>query len=121
MEAAAIGYSRAHTRGCGDAGFAESYWGNDIGAGEPFAEIVNPEQLQAVVYVPDARISYVSPGMPVDVYLNNAPTRATRLHVDYVAPMAEQAPHVGNVFRVTANIPPTEGLKVGMKGVVAST
>ncbi|MGC9029062.1 MAG: HlyD family secretion protein [Desulfomonilaceae bacterium] len=108
---------RAPIRGVVATRDLQSLIGKRYRAGEPFAEIVNPEQLQSAVYVPDARISYVSPGMPVDIYLNNAPTRATRLHVDYVAPMAEQAPHVGNVFRVTANIPPTEGLKVGMKGV----
>jgi multidrug resistance efflux pump len=95
----------------------QSLIGKRYRAGEPFAEIVNPEQLQAAVYVPDARISYVATGMPMDVYLNNAPTNALRLHVDYVAPMAEQTLHAGAVFRATANIPPRKGLKIGMKGV----
>lgn len=95
----------------------QSLVGKRYRAGESFIEVVNPDQLQAAIYVPDTRISYVAVGMPVDVYLNNAPTHAVRVCVDLVAPMAEQTTRGGNVFRVTAGIPSVDGLKIGIKGV----
>ncbi len=95
----------------------QSLVGKRYRAGEPIIEVVNPRQLQAAIYVPDARISWVAAGMPVEVYLNNAPSNAVRGYVEVIAPLAEQMAHAGNVFRVTAGIHPGEALKIGMKGI----
>lgn len=92
--------------------------GKRLRAGETFCEIAAPQELSAQVYVPEERISDVSLGQDVSIYLNTSPTKAYRLKVDRIAPAPDILPRIGTVYRVFAPFGSSiDSLKVGMKGI----
>jgi len=92
--------------------------GKRLRTGEMFCEIAAPEELAAQVFVTEERISDVSVGQDMDVYLNTNPTEAYRLKVDRIAPAPNVLPRIGTVYRITAPFDTSDdSLRVGMKGI----
>lgn len=96
----------------------QSLAGKRFNAGEPFCEIVAPGSLEVEVYVPQNRISYVSKGQTVRVFLDVRPRQAYELQVKEISPSAQAVPRLGNIYRVRAPFPDAPKFAmVGMKGV----
>ncbi|MFH0821117.1 MAG: HlyD family efflux transporter periplasmic adaptor subunit [Pseudomonadota bacterium] len=96
----------------------ETLVGKKFRAGEPFCEIVAPDDLWVVVYVPEERISSVRNGQKGVIYLNNEPGTGYGVRVAEIAPMAAVLPRLGNVYPVKAAFESAPNyIKAGMRGI----
>jgi len=96
----------------------ETLSGKKLTAGEPFCEIAAQGDFGADIYVPEARITYVSTGQTATIYLNSNPSIGYGLRIEEIAPRAEALARLGNVYRVRAPFPDAaHSTMVGMKGI----
>jgi multidrug resistance efflux pump len=96
----------------------QSFVGKRFKSGEPFCEIAEPGEIWVDTLVPEEKISYVSDGLKMEMYLNSNPRIGYEMTVDRIAPIAQTAPRAGNVFRVSGAFTSAPAfVKVGMKGI----
>lgn len=92
--------------------------GKRVQAGEAICEIARPEFAQAVIYLPEEKLSNIEPLIPAWLYLNSDPLKAIPLVIKEIAPYTEYHPRAGSACRVYADFKSTpKGLKFGMKGI----
>ncbi len=92
--------------------------GKRVQAGEVICEIARPQLTQAVIFLPEEKLSNIKPLAPAWIYLNSAPLKAIPLVIKEVAPYTEYHPRVGSACRVYGEFKSRpKGLKFGMKGI----
>jgi len=92
--------------------------GKKLGAGEPFCEIARPDNLIIEIFVPEDKVSGLSPGQSGTVFLNHDPLTGHGLIVEEIPPAAEAMQRQGNGCRVRARfVTMPHDVRIGMKGV----